>query len=102
MSKLHTSLRLLARAIAGLVALSAAQAAAPEQCYADWSAAVPIVQAELLTSVRDLHVQARAHRLGDLVRVTLCVEQGRYVYRLLVRDPSGHIAAVIVDARKPF
>lgn len=72
------------------------------RCFPDWSAASPVVQSELLTTARDLHAQVRTHRLGDLMRITLCIDHDRYVYRLLVREPSGHIASLLVDARKPF
>ena len=71
-------------------------------CYPDWSTAIPVVQSEVLTPARDLHAQIRARQLGDLVRITLCEEAGRHVYRLLVMDPSGHISPMIVDARHPF
>ena len=94
-------MRYVAAILAGLTLGGAARAAEADRCFADWSSAVPVVQAERLAPVRDLHNQVRHRRLGELVRVTLCTEQERYVYRLLVREPSGNIAAVIVDARAP-
>jgi len=94
-------MRYLAVILAGLTLGGAARAAEADRCFADWSSAAPVVQAERLASVRDLHDQARQHRLGDLVRVTLCAEHGNYVYRLLIREPSGNIATLIVDARAP-
>jgi hypothetical protein len=71
-------------------------------CFADWSDAVPVVQREALTAVRDIHSLARQRRLGDVVRVTLCSDEGRYVYRLLLREPKGAIVSMMVDARRPF
>ena len=81
---------------------AAAEMSPQADCYADWSSALPVVLREVLTPVRDLHIRAREQNVGDVVRVTLCTEHGRYVYRLLVREPTGHFIARIVDARKPF
>ena len=75
---------------------------APDQCFSGWSDAVPIVQREALTPVRELHIQVRQRNLGELVRITLCSDQGRYVYRLLVREPIGRFVPMTVDARHPF
>ena len=84
-------------------ASSSARASAPaDGCYTDWSTAVPVVQREALTAVREIHNQARQRKVGDVVRVTLCTEQGRFVYRLLVREPKGQIVPMTVDARRPF
>ncbi len=97
-----TSLGSLVVLIASLTAANAAGTAVSTNCFADWSSAAPIVQSEVLVSVRDIHVHARAHGLGEVVRVTLCRDDGRYVYRLLLRAPTGQIAPMTVDARKPF
>jgi invasion protein IalB len=73
-----------------------------DSCYTDWSTAIPIVQREALAAVREVHAQARVHKVGDVVRVTLCTEQGRFVYRLVVREPQGRVVPMTVDARRPF
>lgn len=73
-----------------------------EPCIGDWSEAAPIVARENLTSARDVHEIARAHLAGDLVRITLCREGSRFVYRLVVRDERGRISSRTVDARNPF
>jgi len=39
---------------------------------------------------------------GDVVKVTLCREEGRYVYRLVVRTPAGQHKSLTVDAKEPF
>ena len=94
---------ILALAFDGLVLGNASAEMSPQSdCYTDWSSALPVVLREVLTPVRDLHARAREKNVGDVVRVTLCTEHGRYVYRLLVRGPTGQIAAQIVDARDPF
>ena len=73
-----------------------------DRCFADWSDAGPVVRREGLVAVKDVHELARQRRIGDLVRITLCEEHGRYVYRLVVREASGRIVALTTDARKPF
>jgi hypothetical protein len=73
-----------------------------DNCFAAWSDAAPVVHREALTAVRDLHAQARQRKLGDVVRVTLCTEQGRFVYRLILREPQGRVVLMTVDARQPF
>jgi hypothetical protein len=73
-----------------------------DSCFSDWSAAIPVVQREALAAVRDVHAQARVRKVGDIVRVTLCTEQGRFVYRLVVREPQGRVVPMTVDARRPF
>ena len=95
------------RVIAVLAFLAASAGAAgaasgPDQCFAGWSDAVPVVTREALTPVRDVHTQAREHHIGDVVRIKLCSEAGRYVYQLLVREPLGHVVRMTVDAHHPF
>ncbi len=94
---------LAAALLATLVATTSARASAPpDSCFAAWSDAAPVVQREALTAVRDLHAQARQRNLGDVVRVTLCTQDGRFVYRLIVREPKGRVVPLTVDARHPF
>jgi hypothetical protein len=75
--------------------------AAADQCFADWSAAAPVVRREALTSTKDLHEQARARKLGHLVKITLCEAPGGYVYRLVLFD-KGRLNNLTVDARLPL
>lgn len=112
MSKRITSLVSLVAMIVGLsaaraagtasISASAATTATATACFTDWSSALLIVQSEILVPVRDIHAHARALGLGEVMRVTLCRDDGRYVYRLLVRGPTGQMAPMTVDARKPF
>ena len=71
-------------------------------CFNGWSDAVPVVEREALTPVRELHTQARQRNIGEIVRITLCSDNGRFVYHLLVRQPPGRVVQMIVDARHPF
>jgi hypothetical protein len=81
---------------------AAASDSVVDRCYPDWSDAAPIVKREQLTSTKDLLQQARAQRFGDLVRITLCEQQGRYVYRLVMLEAKGRMTNVTVDAKQPF
>jgi uncharacterized membrane protein YkoI len=82
-----------------VLATSPAQAAG---CYADWSEAAPIVMKEGLTTIEVLAQTARAKISGDIVKTTLCEENGGFVYRLLIREPAGRLVNRTVDARLPF
>ena len=92
--------------VVATLALSAAGAAhaasEPDRCFAGWSDAVPVVTREALTPARDLHAQARLHNIGDVVRIKLCSEDGRFVYQLLVHKPLGRVVRMTVDAHHPF
>lgn len=72
------------------------------RCYADWSVAAPIVKQEGLVSVETLTKRAKTKISGEIVRTTLCEEHGEFVYRLVVKEPSGRLASRTVNARAPF
>jgi uncharacterized membrane protein YkoI len=55
-----------------------------------------------LVSAQELHEQARKRHLGEPIRVTLCQEKGRFVYRIVLQDAAGRVTNLTVDARKPF
>ena len=76
--------------------------AADTACYSDWSLAAPIVKQEGLTTVEELTAAARSKLKGDIVKTTLCKENGSYVYRLVVRGPNGQLTPMTVDAKNPF
>lgn len=104
-----TSLRFwrLGHALAGfaIVAMASPLQAADarlDRCYDDWSSAAPIVRREELMPTKDVNEQARARKLGDLVRITLCERRGQFVYRLVLLEPKGRLVEQIVDARRPF
>lgn len=72
------------------------------QCMADWSEARAVVAAERLTPVEQVVKQAPSKLGGDVVRLVLCRSKDGFTYRLVVRDPSGNMRLVTVDARQPF
>ncbi len=77
--------------------------AADEQCYASWSEAAPIVRAQGLVDMEQLSALATPNHVGgEIVKSTLCRDQGRFIYRLVIREAKGRLKMVAVDARKPF
>jgi uncharacterized membrane protein YkoI len=88
-----------------LATAGGAQASAPveeDRCWADWSAAAPIVHRESLLPAKDVRALAQKGSHGQLLNITLCAEKGRYVYRLLILRSAGTVDALTVDARTPF
>lgn len=91
--------------VASLLLATAILASTPTHaagCYADWSEAAPIVMKEGLTTIEVLAQSARTKISGDIVKTTLCEENGGFVYRLLIREPAGRLVNRTVDARLPF
>jgi hypothetical protein len=90
--------------IVALLALSPAPAAIGQsvRCFEDWSDAAPIVQSERLIPARELQSWVRKRLKGKVIRVTLCQDGDRYIYRLLVREPKGRIRNRTVEAKGPL
>ena len=96
----------IALAVAAVAAASTfaatAEANPAERCYADWSEAAEIVRSKALVTAKDVRERARIGQIGDVVRMTLCEDKGRYVYRLVVREAKGQVIKLTVDAKAPF
>lgn len=71
-------------------------------CISDWSVAAGIVETEGLATVEAVMKAAQGRVAGDVVKVTLCQDGSRYLYRLVVRTPAGQHQSLDVDARAPF
>jgi uncharacterized membrane protein YkoI len=70
------------------------------KCWADWSEASIIVRREALLPVERISKLANAKYPGaSIIKVTLCEEQGRFVYHLLLRERQGHLKSELLDAR---
>lgn len=85
-------------ALAALAVLTAGAVRA-ETCFPDWSVAARIVEAEGLLTVEELTASVRQRLAGEVVKTTLCEENGAYVYRLLVRGGNGQLRTVTFAAR---
>ena len=92
--------RIIFSLIASAVALP--PVGATETCIADWSIAAPIVHQQGLATVEALSRIAAEEMPGNIVKTTLCEENGVFVYRILVRDARGQLTSRTVDARAPF
>jgi len=101
---LQSTTALCAFVLAALVAWSPAPAAVGQsvRCFDDWSDAAPIVLRENLLPARDIHSWARKRLKGKVIRMTLCQDGDRYIYRILVREPKGRIRNRIIEARGPL
>jgi hypothetical protein len=90
--------------VVATLALSPAPAAIGQsvRCFEDWSDAAPIVRDNNLVAARDLQKWVRKRLKGKVIRVTLCQDGERYIYRLLVREPKGRIRNRTVDAKGPL
>ena len=75
--------------------------AAASRCINDWSEAAPIVRKEGLFTVEELTAAAHAHIKGDIIKTTLCQDDGIWVFRLIVRH-KGNLSMMTVDAKTPF
>ena len=94
---------LLAAALALVLGAPAEAIASPDsQCWADWSAAAPIVHKEKLMPAKDLRGLMEARKTGQLLTITLCQEKGKYLYKLVILGAAGRVENLTVDARKPF
>lgn len=103
MRPLLTSLPILFMAlVAGTGPARAATPANEDRCWADWSAAAPVVHRESLRPAKDVRALAQKSSQGQLLNITLCEEKGRFVYRLLFLRSAGTVESLTVDARTPF
>ena len=81
-----------------LIFLTASPAVRAESCMSDWGAASQIVRDQGLRTVEQLTRSSQQQLKGEIVRATLCREGDAYVYRLVVRDRSGQLRPVVLDA----
>lgn len=97
--------RLTSLVVAAAVALggsASAAAGAPVACYTSWSEASPVVAEQRLVAVAELSQMARKRLDGEIVRTQLCVENGRFIYKVVVRYANGAMRPHTLDARTPF
>ena len=92
----------MAPVLLAMLAGRPAPSRADDTCIEDWSKAAPIVKAEGLATVETVTRLAASRLSGDVVKVTLCRDGGRYVYRLVVRTGGGRHSSLTVDAIEPF
>jgi hypothetical protein len=91
---------LAAMALAPLLAIQAH--ASDETCFHSWSEAAQIVRKEGLVSTHDVYQKLLERRSVEVLRITLCREGDRFVYKIVVRQTSGRLINQSLDARHPF
>lgn len=85
---------------AAVVASSAwAAVAKAEDCMPDWGQAGAIVRAEKLLSVNELTKLVAEDIGGTIIQATLCKDSDDYIYKLVVKDKTGQLKTVVLDAR---
>jgi hypothetical protein len=87
-----------------VLALASVGAGAPafaEECLTDWGIAGEIVRRQKLLTVQQLSQSNAAGLPGQIVKTTLCKDGDDYVYKVVVRQASGQLKTIVVDARSP-
>lgn len=68
------------------------------RCWSDWTTAAPVVRREALRPAKEATALAQAKVPGRMLTISLCEDQGRYVYRMLILSPAGTVLTVTEDA----
>lgn len=90
-------------ALATSLGASGAVRAEAAKCFATWSEAEVVARKNALVAVEQVSTLARSSMSGaEVVKTTLCEEDGRFVYRLVLREARGHLRTMSVDAKMPF
>ena len=70
------------------------------RCWSDWSEAAVIVRRETLTPVDRVTKLVRdKHPGGEIIKLTLCEERGKFVYRVVLREKQGQLKSELMDAK---
>ena len=85
--------------LAAFLAPSLGVPAHAEECLTDWGAAGEIVRREKLLTVQQLTQGEVTALPGQIVKTTLCKDGDDYIYKVVIRDPSGSLKSLVVDAR---
>lgn len=81
-----------------VIGLAASLPAAYADCLNDWGAAAEVVRANGLQTVEQLAKTSPQQLKGQIIKATLCEEGGSFVYRLVVREATGQMKNVVIDA----
>lgn len=99
MPKPLTALPLMAACAATAACVSLASAAKADDCMPDWGQAGAIVRAQKLLTVGELTKLVAQDVGGTIIQATLCKDSDDYIYKLVVKDRSGQLKTVVLDAR---
>ena len=70
-----------------------------EECLNDWGMAGEIVRREKLVTVEEVYKSLEADGVGQIVKSTLCHSDSGYVYRLVIRSPTGQLKSTVMSAK---
>jgi hypothetical protein len=70
-----------------------------EDCLNDWGLAGEIVRREKLITVEEVYKSLAADGIGQIVKSTLCHSDTGYVYRLVIRGPTGQLKSTVMSAK---
>jgi hypothetical protein len=70
-----------------------------EDCLNDWGLAGEIVRREKLITVEEVYKSLAADGIGQIVKSTLCRSDTGYVYRLVIRGPTGQLKSTVMSAK---
>jgi uncharacterized membrane protein YkoI len=95
---------LMRRAIqhAAIVVVTGLFLAAAENAAADclpWKSAAPVIAKNSLLPGNVIYQMVQSRTGGQIIHASLCDENGRFFYKLVVLGPKGDVSNVTVDAR---
>lgn len=83
-------------AVAGLVLTTAGQGAEPN-CL-PWKSAAPVIAKHSLLPANIIYQMVQSRTGGQIIHASLCDEDGRFFYKLVVLGAKGDVTNVTVDA----
>lgn len=83
-------------AIVGLLLTAGGQAA--EQNCLPWASAAPVIAKNSLLPANVIYQMVQSRTGGQIIHATLCDQDGRFIYKLVVLGAKGDVSNVTVDA----
>jgi uncharacterized membrane protein YkoI len=83
-------------AVIGLM-LTAAGQAAETNCL-PWASAAPVIAQNSLLPANIIYQMVQSRTGGQIIHASLCDENGRFLYKLVVLGTKGDVSNVTVDA----
>jgi uncharacterized membrane protein YkoI len=85
-----------AAVVAGLVSVAPGHAA--EQNCLPWSDAAPVIAKNSLLPANVIYQMVQSRTGGQIIHASLCQDDGRFIYKLVVLGAKGDVNNVTVDA----
>lgn len=65
----------------------------------NWKEAGNLIKQNSLVSGKDVYDRIKQKSQSQIITASLCQEDGRFVYRIVLLSPAGKVTNVSVDAR---